>query len=264
MRAKIFKLIIIIFLIVRINTLFAQNTGYGGKRFLFKTDLIDGVKSFITGADLEIVILQNTTLSVGFKSFSSNVKQKYQGPEYPAYDLDDDHPLRMPDKALVKTNCFNLEIRQYFQKKSILPTPNGRFFYLSTNIGSIDVEGNYYESLILNGYLYDLGISDDKGEYISYVYKNVDFFSIEVGTGHQFFITRFLTAGFKIGLDYTKIINDLEGIPEQALSGVAKRYGSNLFGFKPSVESQYYPYEKEPANSCIGLSFYCQIGIILF
>lgn len=241
----------------------AQNSGYGGKRFLIKADILEGRKSILTGVDVETVPFRNITMTLGFKYFSSQVNQKFSVLEYEGhyYNFRDDFPLKMPDKASVVTRSINFEIRQYMNKESFLNAPFGYFRYLSATYGLIDVNGNYYENLI------DLSLWEDNGAYISYSYKNLNFFSVEYGIGYQAFLAHWFSIGCNGGLGYTRILNELEFVPAKAVSGVAKRYGYNLIGVHPTIKSKdNYDYEDigVPAKSSVGLSFYIQCGIMLF
>lgn len=249
-----YYLIVLIFIC---NTSIAQNNGYAGKRFLFKTDVIHGVKAAFTGVTVEMVPLRHTTFSIGYHPYSTSINQKFNGGEYLEYYYDEG-PEKIPDKANVKTKSINLELRQYVSGGIVTPAPAGFFGYLSTSFGKVDIEGNYYESLFVSD------LMDFKGEYKSYSFKELNFHSIELGFGYQSFITQWLTLGFKFGFDYTKVKSQVGSDQEKMLSGAVRNYGYNLIGGRISLQTLTMISETDPAKSNVGFSFYLQAGIMFF
>lgn len=249
-----YYLIVLIFIC---NTSIAQNNGYAGKRFLFKTDVIHGVKAAFTGVTVEMVPLRHTTFSIGYHLYSTSINQKFNGGEYLEYYYDEG-PEKIPDKANVKTKSINLELRQYVSGGVVTPAPAGFFGYLSTSFGKVDIEGNYYESLFISD------LTDNKGQYLTYSFENLDFHSVELGFGYQSFITQWLTLGFKFGFDYTKVKSPDGSGQEKLLSGAVRNYGYNLVGGRLSLRALSYYEEIDPATNSKGFSFYLQAGIIFF
>lgn len=252
--------------------IYAQNTGFGGKRVLLKTDLLNGARSPFFNASAEFLVTRRLSLSIGGRMTSGKYNQIYYYSEYTGSRPDLDGKNRLADKAVIKSRTLMLEARWY--AGGVLPAPRGSFFYVGYNYGKVDVQGNFYESLSSSTtdsyYYYSNNYSN---MYYSYEAKDVLTWGLELGYGYQSFVNKFLTLGFKIGLNKTFFNADGKYEPKE-LSGVAKTYGPNLLRLSPLgggmgdlSPAQVLSLDEEGKNfyqSSFGLAFYFQIGILLF
>ena len=253
----------------------AQNTGFGGKRVLLKTDLLNGARSPFVNATAELLVTRRLSLSVGGRMTTGKYNQIYFYDEYLGGQPDQGDQSRsrnrLADKAIVKSRTLMLEARLY--TGGVLPAPRGSFFYLGYNYGKVDVQGNYYQSLTTSngGSSYSYSSMSFNNLYYSYEAKDVLAWGLELGYGYQSFVNKFLSLGFKLGLNKTFFNADGKYEPKE-LSGVAKTYGPNLLRLSPlggvddlspmgilssSEDKSYY-------QGSFGLAFYFQIGILLF
>lgn len=247
-----------------------QNTGFGGKRVLFKTDVLNGLRSPLVNATAEVIIARNFTFSVGYRATKGEYNQIYFSQEY-ASGYSDYESNKLNKKAEINARTIMLEARLY--SSGVVAAPRGSFFYAAYNYGKVDVTGNYFSSLL---------VDNSNNNYSSYNSRNNDLFftyeaekvlaiGVEAGYGYQSFLAKNVTLGFKIGLNKTFFNADgkYEG---KELSGVAKTYGSNFFRLSPSgIDLFPTPYDDDGNEDdqnyykgSLGVAFYLQLGILLF
>ncbi len=263
------KILYIALLILSATPAFSQNTGFRGKRVLIKTDLLNGVRSPLFSASAELLITRRFTLTGGYRTTSGKYNQiyyyeEYHSQDYYFYDIDN----KLKDKADIKSRVWSIEARLY--KGGVIPAPKGFFYYGTYTNGNVDVKGNYYESLT-SKVITSSSSNNDKNPYYTYEAKNIKTWGLEGGLGYQSFINKYITLGFKLGLNYTSFNYD-ENWDPKVLSGVAKTYGPNLLRLAPlDLDDSEHPAAvllKSSGDSVykgsVGLNFYLQLGILLF
>ncbi|GAL86488.1 hypothetical protein MYP_3717 [Sporocytophaga myxococcoides] len=265
------KIIYITLLILLAAPAFSQNTGFGGKRVLIKTDLLNGVRSPLFSASAELLITRRFTLTGGYRITSGKYNQIYFYDEYHSQDYyyySDYSQNKLKDKADIDSRVWSIEARLY--KGGVIPAPKGFFYYGTYTNGNVDVKGNYYESLTSK---INTSSSSNKDNNLYYTYeaKNIKTWGLEGGLGYQSFINKYVTLGFKLGLNYTSFNYDNNWDPK-VLSGVAKTYGPNLLRLAPlDLDDTDHPVASLLRSSgdsvykgSVGLNFYLQLGILLF
>jgi hypothetical protein len=258
---------------------FSQNTGFGGKRVLLKTDVLNGVRSPFFSITGELLIARRFTLSAGYRATTGKYNQIYFMREYKtqddsysySYNNSDYLPnKKLKDKATVTSRTLSVEARYY--RSSVIAAPKGCFFYGTFNYGSVDItKGNYTQSLVEDMYIgssYSYGSGNYKEDtYYTYEAKGIRTWGLEAGWGYQSFINKYLTLGFKLGLNKT-YFNANTKYDEAIMSGVAKTYGPNLLRLSPLDFSILGTSDQEQDGKIykgsMGLAFYLQLGILLF
>ncbi len=133
--------IIIFFIALSVN---GQNTGFGGRRCLIKVNAVNGTYGFLNGAQAELLLHRNITLSVGYDFINANVKQTYTDGEVVTGGK-----VTMDHKADVSYTGFNMEVRKYF---SDIPAPHGFYLRAAYRKGNLNVnEGSFSSNLFDNG-----------------------------------------------------------------------------------------------------------------
>lgn len=248
-----------------LGSVYAQNTGFGGKRVLLKTDLLNGVRSPLVNASAELLLTRRLSLSVGARMNRGKYNQIYYYSEYEG-GMPSSVKNRLAEKAEIRSRMIMLEGRLY--SGGVLPAPRGAFLYAAYNYGKVDVQGSFHEALAAGS-----GSSFPNGNsYYLYEAKDVLVWGLEFGCGYQSFINKFLTLGFKIGFNKTFFNADGKYEPKE-LSGVAKTYGPNLLRLSPLLDGErltplgLVSIDDDDNNyysGSFGLAFYFQIGILVF
>lgn len=255
------KKLLVIALLISCGTLSAQNGGYGDKNFNLRLDLLEGRHAAFSGVHMEYIFYRIFSVSLGYKKFSRSIEQSYNKGEYPVsnnsiYGYNIFNEL---DNARLNVSAYELELRIYPKDRWSLPAPNGFFHYSNFRYGQIDVKGSFYEELVNpsppQGPFNQP--ANFNGNLVKYEYKNIDFLTMEMGVGYQKLINKRVSFGGKIGLNYTTIMVDNPGIAENVLSGVTKKYGSNLLSITNGSSNS-------PTKSNIGISAGLQIGVLLY
>jgi hypothetical protein len=294
MRNLFYTLVFLMCLLLANNTfLHAQNTGYGGKRFLVKTNVINGIQSPLASLELEYALSRRFSISIKGGAYKYKVNQRYNAGEYAtpvsnyynsygvysySNKLGPENRVALPDKAEINSRQVELEFRYY--PGSVIPAPSGFFTCIAFRYAKIDVKGNYYNSLLTNiidpynsnYYGYPNQITPET--YNEYDIKGVTAAGYNIGLGYQKIYRGLISLGFKTTIDHTFFnISKVEGKDsEQILSGVAKNYGSNITTFS-SVDYKLARLRNSdlfslggkgssPTKMSVGLSFCVQVGVL--
>jgi hypothetical protein len=228
----------------------AQNTGFGGKRVLFKTNIVNGTYGFCNSYQAEVVLHRRMTLGIGYDLINTSVSQSYHAGET-AYEKE----ISMSDKASTSYNGFNLEFRKYIFNDA--PAPYGAFLSLAYGNGTLDIEkGSYSEDLFIQG----------NNKTINYSLTGINVNSYKLGFGYQKAINKWLFVGYNVSFNYFRFGDILEGVPNKAASGVLKNYGSNIwaFNFAQSDLDRSDGLPEAPSKNSFGISGAIQIGFIIF
>ena len=137
------KLLILLFIFL-VGELYAQSTGYGGKKFIIKTDAINGIRLGFTNADLEMVVARNISVTAAFRHFAytqPNSKVSITGEVNPGGDRDvrvfEEHTKVFPGET--RGWLATIGMKYYFNK--IIPAPSG--FYASVDLGYGQADLNF-------------------------------------------------------------------------------------------------------------------------
>lgn len=234
----------LIFIFNLCDSVYSQNTGFGGKRVLLKTSVINGLYGFSNSYGIELAFHRKMTLTFGYDNINTKINQSYDPTETVGIKF------TINEKAQTSFKGINVEFRKYFSKEK--PAPYGFFMSLNYSNGVLDIEKGHYDERLF--------LPDGNGT-ITYSNKGITVIKLGVGIGYQKAINKWIFIGGQISTQYCTFGNILSGIPSIVSSGVVKNYGSNLYNFniinpdKPIQEQQ---------NKSFGLNGVIQIGIILF
>lgn len=226
------------------NILKAQNTGFAGKRTLLKTNAINGLYGFCNSYSAEIAFHRKMTITIGYDAINTSVSQSYDPLETVGTDI------TINSKAQTNYQGINIEFRKYFSREK--PAPYGMFVFASYANGILNIEkGMYPEKLFIAE-----GTQD-----IDYKINGISLYKINVGAGYQKALNKWLFIGGQLSIGYNGYGNLIEGLPQNAASGVLKNYGSNLFSMNSFNEEK--PIQEQQTKS-FGISGNIQLGIMLF
>ncbi|MES2681799.1 MAG: hypothetical protein V4635_18030 [Bacteroidota bacterium] len=135
----ILPLVILICLSVSLN---AQNTGYLGKKFLIKTNVVNGKLLGFNNVDLEYVAGRRTSLFVSGQHFSYQVRSKgitkKTGTLKPGNNRGTVAEYSTLRDGVTTGNIISGGIRHYFDV--IMPAPYGFYIDASVGLGSANLE----------------------------------------------------------------------------------------------------------------------------
>jgi hypothetical protein len=220
-------LFLLIFLIFATG-LYAQNTGYLGKRVIVKTNLVNGKFLPISNAELEVVVKRNISLyyNVGrFQYQPSVVSRKENRYEY-YHTLINIKPY--------ESNGFmhNIGAKYYFDK--IIPAPVGLYTSIDLGLGGVYYGYEFEKKKLKNN------IDNQTGKITeSYIILNEGkrksanyFFQFSAPSiGYQTVMTNFLTVDAKFCLEgFITKMDPTYGYKYLSSNLVSMRIGSIIFG----------------------------------
>lgn len=222
----------------------AQNTGFAGKRVLFKTTAINGLHGFFNSYGAEIAFHRKMSITLAYDAIQTDVAQSYDqletiGPE-----------IVMNSKAETSYRGMNIEFRKYFSREK--PAPYGFFMHATMASGNLNIEkGSYDERVFI----------PNANQEVEYQMNGIRLNKFGIGLGYQKPINKWIFIGTQLTVEYVRYGNLISGLPQHAASGVLKNYGSNIISTnffsedKPIQDQQFRSY---------GVSGNIQLGIILF
>lgn len=239
------------------SALLAQNTGYAGKHFILKTDVLNG--RFLGGrnAELEYVFARKFSVSLLFRYANGKYSQKFNNIDEEVigsgYSGNEARSLNVPE-ADIKTYSLKLAVKYFFNK--IVPAPKGYFFYCSFEKGKATltdgatlayINGNYYTSRFY--YI------------IQNPLNNINLKQYELGFGYQEVIWGIFVVEGSFGINTSRFNYD-GGDSKKRTSGVARYYGPNLIAF--GKENYDVFHGNKPYLGSFGLCAYIKVGLLLF
>ncbi len=213
--------------------MYAQPTGYQGKRMMFKTDLVSPLTERGVHIGLDYVLLRNLVIGADFSITGKQYKQNYGS--FP------DAKARIRDAQIGITG-------QYFLNNA-LPAPTGSYVFGKYAIGQAAVFGS---ELIPD--------PTDPTDNILRGFKIEDIPSrqLDIGFGYQEVVYGFLLLDFDFGISAASLFLDKSSNGDETRNNLvdqfAAKHGPNLY----SLGS----WRSQPGG--IGLSMHIKVGILLF
>jgi len=227
------QLLFIIVLLLISSQAKSQLTGYQGKRFLVKADLVDLALNDGFGLSAEFAFARRMSLSLNANKRSLFFEDLTDPPSFS--DGDDDK-----DELIVNSKSYGLGIRWY--KSQAFTAPKGVYSYINVNVGQTDVELYYIK--------FNYGSSGPRSSRSKDEIEDLIYASLELGIGNQTIVANRIVLDISIGYNTASFIaGDYNG---EILYNSRSRIDRNLWGFE--IDEERY----------IGFSGHLSIGFLLF
>ena len=235
------KFVFLLFCFCLSGSLYAQPTGYQGKRLMFKTDVISPLTERGINAGLEYVVLRNLVVGTDFSLTGKKYTQRLDN----YYDV---HGRNPESKAQINDMQVGVTV-QYFLNTA-LPAPNGSYVFSKYSIGTADIFGNKYEI--------DEG-DPDNNTLQAFKVSQVSSRQLDIGLGYQEVVFGFLLIDFDFGVSAASLFTDKKDNDDTVgytslISNFANKHGPNIY----SLGS----WRERPGG--LGFSVHLKIGILLF
>lgn len=210
-----------------VNFLPGQVSGYKGKKFLLKTNLITPLFEKGYNVELESILMRDLTVSV-------DISQQNK-----LNDFNDKQPR---DTSSYYNNSVGLKIRSYLNKA--IPAPLGVYSFLSCRFGKTRIETTRWteqESIYGQGQI----LRKD-----SYTFDKIDFLQFGMGWGYQTILKDRISIDAGWALVFTKTKT-----PEYSLYIASRENGRSLFSLSNILGSNYHNW---------GISIHASIGLLIF
>jgi len=233
-------LIVVLFYFSLLSGMYAQPSGYQGKRLMFKTDVISPITERGINVGFDYVVLRNLVIGADFSLTGKKYKQRLEN----YYAVHGNYPS---SKAHIRDMQAGFTVRYFLN--AALPAPKGSYIFSKYSIGQADIFGNHYD---------DGG--DNPADYVLEAFKitRVPSSQIDVGLGYQEVVFGFLVLDFDVGLSAASLFTDNKNTNgtdySNLISNFASKHGPNIL----SMGS----WHDRPGG--IGFSMHLKVGILLF
>lgn len=223
-------------------SIFGQaNTGFQGKRFILKTDLMAPLVDKGVDISTEYVIFRTVVVGAGFNFTGRDYKQKLESYKfrYGSY----------PEEKATLKDFQVYAVAKLFLNNAI-PAPQGSYAFAQIHLGRADIKGNYYQVDNVN---------PENESLLSYSSENIRSRKFTAGFGYQEVLLNFITLDFDFGLTLGALnASEKFTINRQDFNfvhgGFGDRYGPNVYSFGEWGLNQ----------GGIGLTVNLRVGILLF
>jgi hypothetical protein len=241
MKTTLIPFFYLLFLSVLPNVLLAQNVGFQGKRAILKFDAVSAIAERAVVAEAEYVLNRN---------FSAFLIGNYSNRSYPQRLPGAKNRPEVPTDSVAKVSDIQvgLGVKVYFS--NAMPAPKRNYFFVSYQLGSANVKGNYFD--------YNATTPDKEGLYTYNLPAQSSRFT--TGFGYQTFFWNRVAADFTMGiamgaLDVQQETSSIECDGNCFLNGFSNNYGPNTLSFGN--------WRAGKAGG-MGLNLQLKIGILLF
>ncbi len=243
---------------------FGQTTGYLGKKFILKTNVVDGTSLGLRNLEAEYVFAKHFSISLGGGIHKANYKQTFEqgdlGFFLSEYNLKETkYGALLPSlpKATISSSSSKLTLKAY-TGKLLNRAPRGFYFGLSYGTGIARMENTVQLFAVLDN-------SNAVKEFIveeGYTVKNIKVQTFEASFGYQEIFKEFICLDVQLAINRTSF--NTNGISEtfHSTSLSAPYYGPNVYTIgKNSIT----PKSSDGAfTGAIGVSAYVKLGFLLF
>lgn len=261
--------IIIVLVLIQTGISFSQTTGYAGKKWIIKTDFLNGKYMGFNNVEVERVISRQLSVTLGARHLKEYYKQQYNLGELRNYVHDrlslgySNNNLNLRE-TIVESKLVYINGKYYFDR--IIPAPSKNYVFFNWIHGRAEIPVGLYvldvDENVIKSY-WEIDFYDNHSNYLIYdVYteKNILTNQFELGYGYQYIHRGIFTIDSMLGLNLTffNARGDIES--QRKTSGVARQYGPNL----TSLGKKNSEYKNNPFYDNFGFLFYLKIGYLLF
>jgi hypothetical protein len=198
------------------STVVGQVSGYQGKRWILKTDVLAPILERGATAEVEYI----TTRFLGITSHISYSADRFKQ-ILPGYKLrKGEDPT---EKAQIADFQFGLGTKIYFN--NVLPAPKRNYFFARILAGRTSIKGNYF--------IFDEDNPNNEF-YQAYSVKNVPTVRTAIGFGYQTVVFNFVVLDFDLGIATGALLLDNpknDADYNYLTQGFSDRYGPNIYSF---------------------------------
>lgn len=236
---------------------FTQNTGYIGRKFILKTDVLYGSSVGFRNLEAEYAIRRKWTVAVGLRIHQGEYKQ-----ELTTRDIA--HIIGAPNNYNVPFIFYNFPdvnisyttakvmLRNYFS--GISPkAPRGWYFGMMYEFGSATLTGGTLIEPIKSNNSYTFIFKPNT------TVKNIAIRMTEFTIGHQEIFAQRFTADFSLGLCFSSFNKNGTKKTLDITTLSATNFGPNLINRQKGGSENVGPY-----TSSYGLSAYFKFGYLIF
>lgn len=200
---------IALFLTLLINPVIglSQNSGYQGKKFIIRTDLITPILQ--RGFDVEFDWVAHRHLMIGLSTAYTADKYLQKIESYKTiFGNYPSTPSQVKDLQIALSTIFFFD--------NAIPAPKGSFAFGKYSAGRATITGNIFEN-----------------EFMEFTLSNVRASSFEIGLGHQEVYFDKMTFSFTVGLKFARLnaaVNS-DTIYNTYIDSFDEKYAPNLASF---------------------------------
>lgn len=249
----------------------AQPAGYTGKRFIVKTDVLNGKYLGFRNADIEIVLLRRLSIVAGIRYHQGKYKQKFiDHDKYYIASIDNlngsynnGSDIEQP-KATLKALTYKFQLKLY--PNAYVSAPKGFFLYWGYEFGKATLtDAATLEATpgISSDYIFTPKISSTD-------IQDIKVSQFEFGLGYQEIFWDRITLEWSVALNAASTNRNGNSESQRYTTGMARYYGPNLLPFgkgssdgidiTPSgVDSNDGAYK-----GAFGISSYFKLGVLVF
>lgn len=242
---------------------FSQNTGYAGKKFIVKANVLKGAGVGLNALGVEYAISRHLSLNAGVATMNKTVPQTLTD-----RDIDFILPLYHPSlkrstngferrplpDATISSQSFSISAKTYLGR-IVNRAPKGFFFEFGYEAGVATLSnGSYADSLIFDN------SNNVKGfTYINNIkVKDINISSFKILMGYQEVFFKALTIEASIGLNISKFNTNGNDETLSVTTLSAPNYNNNLYTINsPDEGSGAY-------TTTNGITAFLKIGYLLF
>jgi len=235
-------LLIIIGCLLLTPRLFSQNTGYMGRHFILKTDLMYPLFSDGFSGELEAIVLRRLSLTARY----TNQNRIKRLSEYGSGNYYVGYQEAIGDWK-VKSSDILLGFRYYLEPEQ--PAPKGGYMFFNYGFGKADFSGRQATG---SG---DFSSSNSITYYYDVSARNVPVNQYNIGFGYQSIFFRRVVFDFSIS--YVKSWLSVSAKYESELASLSDSYGINLIKVLGFEGGNYV----QPAY---GINLNLRVGVLIY
>ncbi len=269
-----------------------SQVGIMGKRFLLKTDIVNGIRRPITNIELESVVTRSFTIALSYSITQTPIHGIFKGSNFiywmeRATNNKWDQYLPNYDREIIKSKFSNYDLAELinhqvsyqpnvhitakqrvfglsmnFYRGGAISAPYGSYFQLGFKAGKQIISGSFNAPYIYaHEYDYSWQLIYDGVRRVNFKDVNVSFFSLFMGGGKNYLLNSrmMLDLNFGTSLNITNSPNSSDNIFS---SLIAHKNGANLFAFSNNENSYLTNIKATKLN--FGLYLNLKLGILLF
>lgn len=239
---------------------FSQNTGYAGRKFILKTDVLYGRSVGFRNLEAEYTIGRKWSVAVGVRTHKADYKQKITNRDLDAivnsgtYNTNNNPGITPPD-VTVSYNTAKVMLRNYF--RGISPkAPRGWYFGMMYEFGTAKLTGGTLLEPIKNNAFSNYSFIVKPNTTV----KNIAIRMTEFTLGYQEVYAQRFTADFSFGLCFSSFNKNGTKKTMDVTTLSAPYIGPNLIRVGKAEGSSGVGHYQ----SGFGFSAYIKFGYLIF